>query len=150
MPSKPASLASCRHWVSVIFCGYGNAQRLIDFFMSNRLRGAAAVWLVDSARGPATELKNAAPARNVEPIAARRETGPNGPLSVGFMQVPHEGRYLRTTLIVIACTSARSTCPASTFVTGATDSNRASRPPSRILSTPTPGVEPVLTWGSAV
>src|SRR6516164_9037435 len=33
MPSNPASLASRRHSCSVIRAGYGNAQRLIDFFI---------------------------------------------------------------------------------------------------------------------
>src|SRR5688572_27558654 len=51
---------------------------------------------------------------------------------------------------VIACTSARSTPPASRLVTGATASKKPFCPLFRTLITPTPGVLPVLTCGSAV
>src|SRR5436189_17251 len=39
MPSNPASFASRRHCSSVIFSGYGNAHRLIDFLNGYFFRG---------------------------------------------------------------------------------------------------------------
>src|SRR5262249_18153769 len=75
MPSNPASFASRRHCSSVIFSGYGNPQRLIDFLNGYFFRGTAFGWLA-SADAPSM----AADAAN---ISRRSGYGPDMRGSVG-------------------------------------------------------------------
>src|ERR1051325_6986996 len=71
MPSNPASFASFRHCSNVIFSGYGDAHKLIDFLNAYFLRGLSGAF------GWAANAD--APSAAADVASSSRRSGQKGP-----------------------------------------------------------------------